>query len=76
MKSFISVLVATILVILVSAASVVAQTAKTECLVRGAQIVSESYDPVTRIGHVTLSHPQAGEVIDFKHKRMHRCILF
>lgn len=59
-KGFILVLIATIVV---SASSVAAQTTKTECFVRGAQIMSESYDSATRIGQVTLFHPQAGQVI-------------
>ena len=47
-----------------SSGGTMAQTTstQTQCLVRGAQIVAETYDPDTRTGTVKLSHPQVGEV--------------
>jgi len=60
MKNFVFVL---FIAVFSFSGSAVAQTTSTQCIVRGAEVVAQSYDPVTRTGKVVLSHPQAGEVV-------------
>jgi len=59
MKNFVLALVVALFIL---SGPVAAQTTSTQCIVRGAEVVAQSYDPVTRTAVVTLSHPQAGEV--------------